>query len=149
MNEYIINSPQLQSFNKRISGLFVLVVCWLMWVYLLFPLVTLSSWLLGDHSLSNQMRWFGGYKSLLELLEIYFETLIALAILWLCWVAFHAFRKHAIHPAANYKVNDNDLCSFYHVNEHDLLQCRSATQTTVLFNDNGHIVQMRPVNKIT
>ncbi len=145
MNEYIINLPQLQSLQKRISGLIVWAVCWLMWIYLLIPLITLSSWLLGDNTLANEMRWFGGYKSLLELLEIYFVTLLALALLWLCWVGFHALRKQAIHPAAYKMVNDVDLCAFYQVQMDELQQCRDAQLTTVYFDDHGQIIHLEPV----
>ncbi|MFI3185270.1 MAG: poly-beta-1,6-N-acetyl-D-glucosamine biosynthesis protein PgaD, partial [Methylococcaceae bacterium] len=81
MKDYIINTPQLQSLKKRISALFVWAICWVMWIYLLIPLVTLSSWVLGDKKMINEMRWFGGYKSLLELMEIYVATLLVMVAL--------------------------------------------------------------------
>lgn len=144
MNEYIINAPQLQSLHKRINGMLVWAVGWLMWIYLLIPLITLSSWLLGDHTLANEMRWFGGYKSLLELLEIYFITLLVLAVLWLCWVGYHSLRKQTLLPAANKKVNDSDLCAFYQVESDELQQCRYSQLTTVYFDDHGQIILLEP-----
>ncbi len=144
MKEYIINSPQLQSLKKRISGVFVWGVCWLMWIYLLIPLVTLSSWLLGDKKMTDEMRWFGGYKSLLELLEIYFVTLLALAMLWLCWVCFRALRIRTTLPASHKIVGDADLCAFYQVETDELEQCRNASLITVYFDDHGHIVRLDP-----
>ena len=71
MKDYIINAPQLQTVRKRISAVFVWLLCWVMWIYLLIPLVALSNWVMGDKKMINEMRWFGGYKSLLELMEIY------------------------------------------------------------------------------
>ncbi|NOT13539.1 MAG: poly-beta-1,6-N-acetyl-D-glucosamine biosynthesis protein PgaD [Methylococcaceae bacterium] len=144
MNEYIINSPQLQSLHKRISDMIVWAICWLMWIYLLIPLITLSSWLLGDNTLSNEMRWFGGYKSLLELLEIYVATLLTLAALWLFWVVYHALRQHPVIPAATHPVTDRDLCDFYKVSNDALQQCRQAQLTTVYFDDNGQIIHLEP-----
>ena len=76
MKQYIINVPQLQSVSKRLSSFAVSVICWIMWGYLLYPIVTVINWLRGDYDVINEMRWFGGYKSLLELLEIYLGTLI-------------------------------------------------------------------------
>jgi len=143
MKEYIINSPQLQSVHKRIGALLVWIVCWLMWIYLLIPLVTLSGWLMGDNSLSNEMRWFGGYKSLLELLEIYVDTLLTLISLWLVWVLYHAHRNQPIIPAALKVVTDADLCGFYQVKDQELAVCRKATQVTVFFDDYGQIVQLQ------
>jgi poly-beta-1,6-N-acetyl-D-glucosamine biosynthesis protein PgaD len=145
MNEFIINSPKLQSLQKRISGMIVWGVCWLMWIYLLIPLITLSSWLMGDNTLANQMRWFGGYKSLLELLEIYFVTLLALALLWIVWVSCHAFRKQSKRANIKAIVTDHELCSYYQVNWDELETCREAQLTTVFFDDHGKIVKIEPV----
>lgn len=142
MNEYIINYPQLQSHQKRISGMIVWALGWLMWIYLLIPLITLSSWLLGDKTMANEMRWFGGYKSLLELLEIYVVTLLVLAMLWLVWVISHALRKHPVIPAATHTVTDSELCIFYQVSNDELQLCRSAQLTSVYFDDHGHIIHM-------
>jgi poly-beta-1,6-N-acetyl-D-glucosamine biosynthesis protein PgaD len=144
MKGYIINAPQLQSLEKRAGALFVWAVCWVMWIYLLVPLVTLSSWLLGDRKMINQMRWFGGYKSLLELMEIYFVTLLVMCALWLGWIFYRAIRKKAITPSAHKLVNDAGLCAFYQVKADELQQCRKASMITVYFDDHGHIVHLDP-----
>lgn len=144
MKEYIINAPQLQSLRKRISALLVWAVCWIMWIYLLVPLFTLSSWVLGDKSMINEMRWFGGYKSLLELMEIYVVTLLVMAALWLCWVLYRKVRSRVMHPLAHKVVNDAELCAFYQVKTGELQQCRDATMITVYFDDHGHIVHLEP-----
>jgi biofilm PGA synthesis protein PgaD len=144
MKGYIINAPQLQSLKKRAGALFVWVVCWVMWIYLLVPLVTLSAWVLGDRKMINEMRWFGGYKSLLELMEIYFVTLLIMGALWLCWISYRSLRSRAILPSALKIVNDTELCAFYQVKADELQQCRKASITAVYFDDHGHIVQLDP-----
>jgi poly-beta-1,6-N-acetyl-D-glucosamine biosynthesis protein PgaD len=144
MKDYIINAPQLQSLKKRAGALFVWAVCWVMWIYLLVPLFTLSSWVLGDKKMINEMRWFGGYKSLLELMEIYVVTLLVMVVLWLCWVFYRTLRSRVILPAANKVVNDMELCAFYQVKADELQQCRNASMITVYFDDNGHIVHLNP-----
>ena len=144
MKDYIINAPQLQSLQKRIATLFLMSVCWVMWIYLLVPLVTLSSWVLGDKKVINEMRWFGGYKSLLELMQIYFVTLLVMALLWLGWIFYRTLRSKAVLRAADKIVNDNELCGFYQVKAAELEQCRSAAMITVYFDDHGHIVHLDP-----
>jgi len=144
MKEYIIYAPQLQSLQKRIGALFVWAVCWVMWVYLLIPLVTLSSWVMGDRKMINEMRWFGGYKSLLELMQIYVVTLLAMVALWLCWILYRTLRSRTALPAAHKIVSDAELCEFYQVKNAELQQCRSASVTTVYFDDHGHIVHLDP-----
>jgi biofilm PGA synthesis protein PgaD len=144
MNEYIIYAPQLQSLQKRIGALFVWVICWAMWVYLLIPLVPLSSWVLGDRKMINEMRWFGGYKSLLQLMEIYVVTLLVMAALWLCWICYRKLRSRIILPSAHKIVNDTELCAFYQVKADELEQCRNVSKITVHFDDHGHIVHLDP-----
>ena len=65
MKTYIINAPQLQSIQKRLGGFFSWLLCWAMWIYLLVPLVTLTSWVLGDKKMIND--------AILEGLEIDFN----------------------------------------------------------------------------
>ena len=93
MKDYIINAPQLQTVRKRISAVFVWLLCWVMWIYLLIPLVALSNWVMGDKKMINEMRWFGGYKSLLELMEIYMAALVVMTLLWLCWIFARALHS--------------------------------------------------------
>jgi poly-beta-1,6-N-acetyl-D-glucosamine biosynthesis protein PgaD len=142
MKEYIINAPQLQTVRKRISALFVWLLCWVMWVYLLIPLVALSNWVMGDRKMINEMRWFGGYKSLLELLEIYMAALIVMTLLWLCWILAKALRSQALLPAAQKVISDQDLCDFYNVEAHALQQCKQSKLMTVYFDEQGHITNL-------
>ena len=144
MKGYIINDPQLQSLQKRVGALFVWVICWVMWIYLLIPLVTLSSWVLGDKKMINEMRWFGGYKSLLELMQIYVVTLLVMVALWVCWIVYRTLRSRATLSAAHKIVNDMELCAFYQVKADELQQCRNAAMITVHFDDLGHIVHLDP-----
>lgn len=144
MNDYIIDHPQLQSLQNRLGALLVWIVCWLMWIYLLVPLVTLGSWLLGNYKMTDEMRWFGGYGSLLQLLKIYLATLSIQALLWLCWVFFRARRKRRFLAASGKKVDDAQLCSFFQVKKQELEQCRDASLITVYFDGQGRIVHLEP-----
>lgn len=144
MKDYIINAPQLQSLKKRLGALFVWIVCWVMWVYLLIPLVTLGSWVLGDKKMINEMRWFGGYKSLLELMQIYFATLLVMVVLWFFWIVYRFLWSRAVLPSSHEMVSDQKLCAFYQVKIDDLLQSRNAAMVTVYFDDHGHITQLDP-----
>ena len=77
MKEIIINQPHLQSFRQKCGSWFLSVVSWLLWLYFLLPLFTLGGWLLGVKSLSDEIRWFGGYKTLLQLLTLYGEIIFS------------------------------------------------------------------------
>ena len=142
MKEYIINLPHLQSLKKRIGSLAVWMICWFMWIYLLVPLITLSAWLLGQKKLSDEILWFGGYKSLLQLLEIYGFSLLILAGMWLCWTFYCAFHKPKLLPKHHKIVSDQELCDFYQVNINELLTCRHSKLITVFFDDHGQITHL-------
>ncbi len=144
MKNYIINVPQLQSLQKRLGSLCAWAICWIMWIYLLIPLVTLTSWMLGEKKLINQMRWFGGYKSLLELMQLYAFTLLVMIVLWFSWISIKLIRKSSKRTKTQQVVTDTELCEFYQVNADELNQCRNATLTTVFFNDQGHIIRLEP-----
>jgi poly-beta-1,6-N-acetyl-D-glucosamine biosynthesis protein PgaD len=111
MKQYIINAPQLQSLSKRLSSFAVTIICWVMWGYLLYPIITVINWLRGDYDVINEMRWFGGYKSLLELLQIYVGTLIVLGIMWIAWILLRKLRHQHILPAAKKIVTDDEIAA--------------------------------------
>mgnify|MGYP006275047177 CR=1 FL=1 len=142
MNQYIINAPHLQTLPKRLGCVGINLVCWAMWGYLIFPIITIFNWLRGDYEVINEMRWFGGYKSLLQLLEIYIVTLIILGLLWLFWIAMRKLRIRRFLIAAQHCVTDAELCGYYHVEEEKLLACRSLQNITIFFDSNGQITDM-------
>lgn len=142
MKEYIINIPHLQSLTKRLSNKIISIMCWLMWAYLLLPAVILVKWLGGDAKVLKEMHWFGGQKSLLELLQIYAGTLGLLAIAWLVWIVGHRYCTDHWRPAPAQNVTDKDLCEFYHVDAQQLQQCRKQQRVTVFFDEHGQIVKL-------
>lgn len=144
MNAYIINNPQLQSLQQRINSFLTWIGCWLMWFYLLLPVITLGGWLLGEEKLLPEMRWFGGYKSLLQLLEIYVISLFTIVCLWLAWVVYHNIRKQPLAAAADHRVTDDELSDYYHVGVDSLKEVRKASIVTVHFDANGNIILLKP-----
>jgi poly-beta-1,6-N-acetyl-D-glucosamine biosynthesis protein PgaD len=93
----------------------------------------------------NEMRWFGGYKSLLELMQIYVVTLLVMVALWLCWVLYRTLRSGGAALSTTHKiVSDTELCAFYQVKSDELQQCRNAAMITVYFDEHGQIVHLDP-----
>ncbi|PPD05637.1 MAG: poly-beta-1,6-N-acetyl-D-glucosamine biosynthesis protein PgaD [Methylobacter sp.] len=142
MKEYIINYPHLQSIRRRVGGIAVSLVCWMMWIYLLIPLITLTGWLAGDRSFNDEMRWFGGDKSLLELLEIYAVTLLVLVIIWIGWILLNIVRRPKRLLSAQKMVKDDGLCRYYRVEQDQLSASRKARWVTVSFDPHGQILKL-------
>lgn len=143
MKEYIINVPNLQSLPKRLSGFALTILCWFMWGYLLYPIITVINWLRGDYGVINEMRWFGGYKSLLELLEIYIATLAILGVVWLVWITLRKLRRQRILPAAKKIVSDIEVAAFYHVDTQQIQHFRNQKNVTVFFDADGKITDLQ------
>jgi len=142
MQKLIINKPHLQSKLQRSGAFCVAALSWLLWLYFLLPLLTLSGWLLGVKSLSNEVRWFGGYKTLLELLQMYGGVVVVIALLWIVW---SLLRKVSKPPATNATpvVDNQQLCGFFQINAEQLVRGKAAKLVTVSFDDSGHIKSIR------
>ena len=139
MKEIIINQPHLQSLQQKLGSLFLSAMSWLLWLYFLAPLFTLAGWLMGVKSLSDEIRWFGGYKTLIQLLQMYGEIILLIALLWLVWTFFLSW-LHATHPAKTPSpVCDQALAQHFKLDTEQLLEARRAQKLTVHFDDHAVI----------
>lgn len=139
MKDIIINQPHLQSFRQKCGSAFLSVLSWGLWLYFLLPLVTLGGWLLGVKNLSDEIRWFGGYKTLLELLVMYGETIASIAAIWVVWTlglfVLHSRRP----PAAVVPVDDERMSAAFRVETDALADARRSRKITVHFDDHAII----------
>ncbi len=144
MRDIIINRPDLQSFRQRLGSFFIGVLSWTLWLYFLLPLFTLGGWLMGVKSLSDEIRWFGGYTSLLDLLILYAFIVGCIAIVWLIW-SFCLSWIHARRPCkALIPVNVDDLAERFHLNSEILQQAKSFKTVTVHFDAHAEITLLEP-----
>jgi len=139
MKNIIINQPDLQSFQQKCGSWFLSFVSWLLWLYFLLPLFTLGGWLLGVNNLSDEIRWFGGYKTLLELLEFYGEIIIMIAVLWLVWSLFLSWLRSRVNPKSIPKVSLQQLSAAFNVDAEQLVVARTCQSLTVHFDDHALI----------
>lgn len=140
MKEIIIDQPHLQSLQQKLGSLFLSAMSWLLWLYFLAPLLTLAGWLMGAKSLSDEIRWFGGYKTLLQLLQMYGEIILLIAALWLAWTFFITW-LHTAHPGKTPEaVSDGELAQRFELQVSQLAEARQAKKLTVHFDEHAGIV---------
>lgn len=142
MKDIIINQPHLQSLRQKIGSGFLAVMSWVLWLYFLAPLFTLGGWLMGVKSLSDEIRWFGGYKTLLELLQMYGEIILLIALAWLSWTFFLSWLHASIKPKPHERVSDKDLSLCFGVDIQPLIEARSGKKITVHFNEKADITAL-------
>jgi poly-beta-1,6-N-acetyl-D-glucosamine biosynthesis protein PgaD len=142
MKQIIINQPHLQSFQQRCGSIFLSGLSWLLWLYFLLPLFTLGGWLLGLKSLSDEIRWFGGYKTLLQLLQMYGAIIVVIAVGWAIWSLclswIHAIKTKKILP----QVQDRQLSEVFNVAPEQLNLARSKQKITVHFDNHAVITNL-------
>lgn len=133
----IIELPHLQSLRQRLGSWVVAIGCWVLWIYFLIPLVSLSGWLMGVRKFSAEVRWFGGYKSLIELLQMYGLTILAILVAWLLWTALTSLIRRLPGRSGHLDAEGNE--SRLVVSPVNLAAARSQKAMTVTFNESGQI----------
>ncbi|OQW79839.1 MAG: poly-beta-1,6-N-acetyl-D-glucosamine biosynthesis protein PgaD [Proteobacteria bacterium ST_bin11] len=142
MKDIIINQPHLQSFQQKCGSVFMSLLSWVLWLYFLWPLFTLGGWLMGLKSLSDDIRWFGGYKTLLELLQLYGEIVMVIAGIWLFWTIYLSWLHARVSPKRTAPVTDRQLAVAFRVGEDMLAVARASKKVTVHFNTHAVITDI-------
>jgi len=143
MKDLIINKPYLQSRLQKLGSFCITVISWLLWAYFLLPLITLTGWLMGVKSLSVEVRWFGGYKTLLELLEMYGGIIAGIAVFWIGWTLLRTCWKQSALANLSGVLDDQKMSESFHVSTVQLQQGRLAKRVTVSFDDYGRIIDIK------
>jgi len=142
MKDIIINQPHLQNLRQKLGSRLLAIISWLLWLYFLAPLFTLGGWFMGIKSLSDEIRWFGGYKTLLQLLTIYGEIVLAIALAWLAWSFFLSWLHASIRPKPHNRVTDQGLSQRFGVDDNSLLEARAQQKIAVHFDDHANITAL-------
>jgi hypothetical protein len=109
-------------------------------MYFLVPLVSLGGWLLGVRKLSAEVRWFGGYKSLIELLELYGYTILVIVMVWTAWTLGRKVLRPE-HPPQDKKLAPELIPATLVANKESVILGRELRNVTVMFDDHGMITE--------
>jgi biofilm PGA synthesis protein PgaD len=139
MRDYIIQRPELQTPSQKFGSFFIACVSWLLWVYFLFPLFTLGGWLLGVKEWSHEIRWFGGYKSLVDLLLLYLAIIGAIFFIWFIWFFKLVWFKQKKSTELISKVHDDELSEKFQIDIDLLTQSKAGQKLTVFFDEHANI----------
>ncbi|OAH98867.1 hypothetical protein A1353_21830 [Methylomonas methanica] len=142
MKDIIINQPHLQSFQQKCGSAFMSILSWVLWLYFLWPLFTLGAWLMGLKNLSDEIRWFGGYKTLLELLQLYGEIVVIIAGIWLFWTLYLSWLHSSVAPKRTAPVTDQQLAVAFKVDETLVSAARASKKITVHFDNHAVITDI-------
>ena len=107
---------------QRVAEFTITTLFWLVWLYLIMPLVSLLLWLVGVQLFMDEMIVRGGLQALIEELLRYGLVVLAMLAATLLWVNWnlrhyggHNKRTHQPQPVSlNELAVDSGLCAEHH-----------------------------------
>ncbi|MFU8815202.1 MAG: poly-beta-1,6-N-acetyl-D-glucosamine biosynthesis protein PgaD [Pseudomonadales bacterium] len=85
MRPLIIERPELQTRAQRFGWASVTLACWVLWLYLFVPLLSLVAWVLGATLVYQVMLQNLELRELLRLLSHYGGGILLLSAVYLLW----------------------------------------------------------------
>jgi poly-beta-1,6-N-acetyl-D-glucosamine biosynthesis protein PgaD len=94
-------------------------------------------------SLTDEIRWFGGYKPLLDLLVMYVAIIIVIMVVWVIW-SFWLSWFHKSHRGKSLPpVTEEILAVAFAVDVAELGVVKTSKKVTVQFDENAKILQLQ------
>jgi biofilm PGA synthesis protein PgaD len=132
MRPLIIERPDLQTRLQRYGYLSVTLICWLLWLYLFVPLLSLLAWVLGATLIYQTLLQGLQVEELRAIAVNYGSGILLLAGVFVTWAFTSYLRFREVDrrgPAA--RVDDERLRRGHHLSAEELSTLRSAQRLVV------------------
>ena len=139
-NNFIIESPKLQTLRLKYASSLLTFIFWVIWFYLWVPLITLAGWWLQISFFEKEILITDGLDAFLDVLPIFIGITLALSGTLGMWAYYNFTRFKGLDrrkplPA----VNDTDLIQLWGLSEEELNMAHSNKVSTIFFSENGSI----------
>ncbi|MCP4155719.1 MAG: poly-beta-1,6-N-acetyl-D-glucosamine biosynthesis protein PgaD [bacterium] len=139
-NELIIEAPGLQSLKQRYSSKLMTLLFWLLWFYLLNPLLSIFAWLFGFKVFYDNMVLLGGWPGLMEKVNAYVVTLLVMGIVFFGWAFYNNARFYNKKRRGKlWKVNTLNLSTQFNISRNEVMKAKSARRIVINFDEGGNI----------
>lgn len=138
IDEYIQRRIRLGHHPTRRGVLvFVTMLCWLLWFYLILPLLSLLLWIVGVQYFVETMIYREGYQPLLIALQHYSVVLLAIIAVLFGWIWWNVARYRGLtrRRSQGSYVSIPELSEFFGVDTDQVAALKAATYVTVSFHD--------------
>ena len=139
-NNFIIDTPKLQTLRLRYTSTFFTLVFWVIWFYLWVPLITLAGWWFQIKFFQQEMLIVDGLDVFLDILPVFIAITVALIStlgLW-AWYNFIRFkgidRRKALPP-----IKNSDLLHLWSISEAELIAVQENKISTIVISGDGKI----------
>lgn len=128
----IIEHPELQNLLQRYGGWTVTVIGWLLWIYLVLPLLALGAWVLGIDFLYRTLVLGLEREDFIALLGTYGTGIALLATVYLGWAVYSYLRwRHVERRRSTRLVDDETLRKTHGLDPESFAALRSAQRLTL------------------
>lgn len=100
MRPLIIERPDLETAAQRIGKVSVTLVCWVVWMYLFVPLVSLAAWAASAALSYDVIVVQLSVDQALERAESYAHIILILAIAFISWAGYNYLRWRGVERRA-------------------------------------------------
>ena len=139
-NNFIIDTPKLQTLQLKYTSTLLTLVFWVIWFYLWVPLITLAGWWFQIRFFQQEMIVVDGLDAFLEVLPTFVGVTFALTGTLGFWALYNFTRFKGIDRRRPLPpVVKEDLVALLPITEHDLNSIQSNKISTVTISENGDI----------
>lgn len=136
----IIERPKLQSLKHRFSSSLVTFFFWAAWLYLWQPVVSIIAWALGFKFFYDNMINLGGIVGFAKLLGVYVLVVCLIGLVFFGWAYYNNRRfKDKKRRGKIWKISFTNLGERYHLDENQVLDCKTSRRLVVHFDGGGNI----------
>lgn len=96
MPPLIIERPDLQTAAQKIGKVSITLVCWVIWLYLFVPLVSLAAWAIGATITYDVIVVQLSMETALERAASYGYIVLVLALIFISWALYNYLRWRGV-----------------------------------------------------
>lgn len=146
MSQYIIDRPDLQSFQQRYGQGVITLLFWVLFFFFMRPMIGMVGWFFGFQLFTDVMIVKGGYHALLKLLGWYFGIILVMGIILKGWGLYNMFRydRHEKRHRQPEPVTVQDLAQHFHLEQSVLATWQTARRVVLEHDEAGFLKQQNP-----
>jgi len=139
----IISRPDLQTFRQRWYSSVITLLFWLIWIYLLSPLISLIAWVFGIKIFYDTMISLGGYKTFFRVFGVYLLAVFIIALIYFGWAIYNRERfKNRERRHKFLSISCVELSSFFKISEEQVQNCKKSKRIEFDFDEMGDIKEI-------
>lgn len=132
MRPLIIERPDLQTQLQRYGYLSVTLICWLLWLYLFVPLLSLVAWALGATLIYQTLLQGLQVEDLVQIAIRYGAGILMLCGVFVAWAASSYLRFRDVDRRRQpVPVDDERLRRSHHLSADELTTLRGAQRLVI------------------